>query len=61
MSSDPLKAEVSYSRTINLGNFNSLKVEWRQEFRVGENTHERVTEELEARLAKKLRDAGLVS
>jgi hypothetical protein len=56
---EPLKGSVSYSRTLNLGDYNSLRVEWIEEFRVGERTHEEVTEELEARLAARLKAAGL--
>jgi hypothetical protein len=59
-SGETLKGRVGYSRTVNLGNYNSLRVEWVEEFRIGERRHEEVTDDLEARMSAKLKAAGVV-
>ena len=44
--SAPLKGWVSYSRTVNQGNYSSAKIEVGKEFYLGESTHEKAIAEL---------------
>ncbi len=46
----PLKGSVSVSRTVNLGNYNSRKVELLAEFWLDVATHEQVYERLQVKL-----------
>ena len=49
-SREPLKGRVDVSRTINLGNYNSRKVELSQEFWIDVSTHEEEYGKLQAKL-----------
>ena len=49
-SREPLKGRVDVSRTLNLGNFNSRKVELSQEFWTDISTHEEEYVKLQAKL-----------
>ena len=49
---DPLKGSVSVSRTVNLGNYQSRKVELSEEFYLDLSTHEEEYAKLQVKLDK---------
>ena len=55
-----LKGFGSVSRTVNLGRFNSIRIELSKEFALGRETHEEVLDELDHRIKDWMRKAGLI-
>jgi hypothetical protein len=55
-----LKGHVSISRTLNLGNFNSFKVELSEEYDQAETTFEEVFDDLMKRLDSELAEKRIV-
>ena len=55
-----LRGWVLLSRTLNLGMFNSVKVELATEFFLGESTHEEMLEALNQKITKAVKSLGLV-
>jgi hypothetical protein len=55
-----LKGHVSISRTLNLGNFNSIKVELSEEYDQAETTFEEVFDDLMKRLDSELTKKRIV-
>ncbi len=56
-----LKGWISVGRTVNLGRFNSIKLELASDFHLDESTHEEVLRILLGKLDKALRDMGVVA
>lgn len=55
-----LKGKVFVGRTINLGNFNSVKLELGCEFLLDETSHEETLGRLLGKMEKALKDMGVV-
>jgi hypothetical protein len=55
-----LKGAVRYGRTIPLGRFKVVEVEWFQEYYLDETTAEQLTYSLESRMKRALQEAGIV-
>lgn len=55
-----MRGHVLISRTVNLGNFNSIRVEVSEDYRLDQSTFEAKFDDLADRLKTKLLEAGLV-
>jgi hypothetical protein len=54
-----LKGFGSISRTVNLGRFNSIRIELSKEFFLEDGTHEAVLDELDMKIRAWVKKAGL--
>ncbi len=59
MTGDRLKGAVTLSRTFNLGNFRSIRLEFSKEFYLEETTHEEVLGELERKISEAMQSTVL--
>lgn len=55
-----LMGSVRYGRVIPLGNMREIRIEWAEDFFLGEKTAEEVTFSMESRMKRTLQEAGLV-
>jgi hypothetical protein len=55
-----LKGWVLVSRTINLGRYNSVRLELGKEFEVGKETHESVLAELDLKIQRTIEKSKIV-
>jgi hypothetical protein len=59
-SDNRLRGSVRYGRVIPLGNMRELRIEWEENFWLGEKTAEGVTFAMEARMKRTLQEAGVI-
>lgn len=60
MTGNNFKGWATVGRTINLGRFNSIRIELSEEFDVGTKTHQEITLALDKRIEQLVKTLGIV-
>jgi len=56
---EKLKGHVSYGRTVNIGNYNTVRIEFGKEFYLDESDHDEELRKLAEKLNENIKKSGI--